>query len=217
MSERKEEDVKEKGRKRNKSPRAKPFPGRSGRWLFLLLILMQNWFCVDAAVERLEPKGEAEVPGIIIVSDAVEGTFVDLGGKSLQEEQKEKHPRKWERSKGADWTEMRKEEKRFLCTLLHGSTWSTERKYMRRNKGTFDIFFGVEHRLRKEDMEEQFNKEAKEGWRLAASAARMTEKMAEDDDRKHTSGQQLGSSCGSRRRERLSRFRGVKEESHKLG
>ena len=31
-------------------------------------------------------KGEAEVPEIIIVSDAVEGTFVDLDGKSLQEE-----------------------------------------------------------------------------------------------------------------------------------
>ena len=42
---------------------------------------MQNWFCVDAAVGRLEPKGKAEVPEIIIVSDAVEGTFVDLGGQ----------------------------------------------------------------------------------------------------------------------------------------
>ena len=38
---------------------------------------------------RLEPNGEAEVREIIIVSDAVEGTFVDLDGKSLQEEQKE--------------------------------------------------------------------------------------------------------------------------------
>ena len=36
------------------------------------------------------------------VSDAVEGTFVDLDGKSLQEEEMEKHPRKWKRSKGAD-------------------------------------------------------------------------------------------------------------------
>ena len=37
---------------------------------------------------------------------------------------------------------------------------------MRRYKGTFDVFFGIEHRLRKEDMEEQFNREAKEGWRF---------------------------------------------------
>ena len=92
MSERNEEDVKEKDRKRNKSPRAKQFQGRSGRWLFLLLILMQNWFCVDAAA-TFKPKGEAEVPEIIIVSDAVEGTFVNLDGESLQKEQKEKYER----------------------------------------------------------------------------------------------------------------------------
>ena len=35
---------------------------------------------------RLEPEGKAEVPEIIIVSDAVEGTPVDLEGKSLQEQ-----------------------------------------------------------------------------------------------------------------------------------
>ena len=37
-------------------------------------------------------------------------------------------------------------------------------------------------------MEEQFNKEAKEGRRLAASAAIITEETAGDEDRKHTSG-----------------------------
>ena len=140
MSERKEEDL-EKGKKRDTSPRAKQFLGRSGRWLFLLLTLMQNWFCVDAAAGRLEPKGRAEVPEIMCVSDAVEGTFVDLDGRSLQEEQKGKHPRKWKRSKGVDWTETRKEEKRLRCTLLNGSAWSTEKKCMRRYNGTFDIFF----------------------------------------------------------------------------
>ena len=35
--------------------------------------------------------------------------------------------------------------------------------------------FGMEHRLRKEEMDEQFNKEAKQGWRLAADAARITD------------------------------------------
>ena len=35
---------------------------------------------------RLEPEGEAEVPEIIIVSDAVEGTFVDLDGQSRREQ-----------------------------------------------------------------------------------------------------------------------------------
>ena len=49
---------------------------------------------------------------------------------------------------------------------------------MRRYKGTSDIFFGTEHRLRKEEMEEQFNREAKAGRRFAASTARITEEMA---------------------------------------
>ena len=59
---------------------------------------------------------------------------------------------------------------------------------MKIDRGTFDVFFGIEHRLRKEEMEEQFNKEAKEGWRFAASSARITEETAGDEDRKHTSG-----------------------------
>ena len=59
---------------------------------------------------------------------------------------------------------------------------------MRRYKGTFDVFFGIEHRLRKEEMEEQFNSEAMEGWRFATSAARIAEEMAGAEDRKHTSG-----------------------------
>ena len=37
-------------------------------------------------------------------------------------------------------------------------------------------------------MEERFNEEAKEGWRFAASAARITEETAGGEDRKHTSG-----------------------------
>ena len=37
-------------------------------------------------------------------------------------------------------------------------------------------------------MEEQFNKEAKEGWRSAADAARITDETAGSEDRKYTSG-----------------------------
>ena len=37
-------------------------------------------------------------------------------------------------------------------------------------------------------MEEQFNKEAKQGWRLAADAARITDENSSIEDRKHTSG-----------------------------
>ena len=81
-----------------------------------------------------------------------------------------------------------KNEETLRCTLLNGSAWSTEGKYMRRYKGKCDILFGIEHRLRKEEMEEQNNREAKEGWRFAADAARITDEIASSDDRKHTSG-----------------------------
>ena len=61
-------------------------------------------------------------------------------------------------------------------------------KYMRRNRGTLDTFFGKEHGLRKEQMEEQFKKKkTKEGWRFAADAARMTDENANSEDHTHTS------------------------------
>ena len=59
---------------------------------------------------------------------------------------------------------------------------------MRRYKGTFDIFFGTEHRMRKEEMQEQFNKETKQRWRFPADAARITDEIASSEDRRHTSG-----------------------------
>ena len=49
-------------------------------------------------------------------------------------------------------------------------------------------------------MEEQSNKEAQEGWLFAASATSISEEMAGDEDRKHTSGHKPRSGCGSRRR-----------------
>ena len=61
---------------------------------------------------------------------------------------------------------------------------------MRRYKGNCEIFFFGDraHRLRNEEKEEQFNREAKEGWRFAADAARKTDERASSEDRKHTSG-----------------------------
>ena len=53
---------------------------------------MSNWPDVEEARSmeesewRLEPEGEAEVQEIIIVSDAVEGTFVDLDGETRREQ-----------------------------------------------------------------------------------------------------------------------------------
>ena len=53
---------------------------------------------------------------------------------------------------------------------------------MRRYKGTFDIF-RIEHSMREEEMEEQTNKEVKEGWRVAADDARMKRSLAKKKER----------------------------------
>ena len=82
---------------------------------------------------------------------------------------------------------MHKNLKTVRCASLNGSAWSTERKHMKRYKGIFDIFFGIEHRMKKEESEKQFNKEAKQGWRFAADAARIIGESAGSEDRKHTS------------------------------
>ena len=48
-------------------------------------------------------------------------------------------------------------------TLVNGSARCMERKDMRRYNGTFEIFFEIGHRMRRKEMEEQFNKEARDG------------------------------------------------------
>ena len=95
---------------------------------------------------------------------------------------------RWKQPKGEAGANIKKEEKLLRCRLSNGSAWSTKRKYMRRCKGKCDIFFGIKHVLRKEEMEEQFNREAKEGWRFAADAARISDGRARGEDRQHTSG-----------------------------
>ena len=82
---------------------------------------------------------------------------------------------------------MRKKAKELRCTVLSGSAWSTEKKYMKRYN-VRDLFYGWTTELRKEEMEDQFNREGKEGWRYAADAARITNERASSDDQKHTSG-----------------------------
>ena len=107
-----------------------------------------------------------------------------LGEIQFKEDREtESVPYRWKESKGEDGTNMKKEARFLRCTLLNGSAKSTEEKYMksievyfaqrvdveyrekymRRHKGKCDIFFGIGHRLSKEKMEEQFNRETKKG------------------------------------------------------
>ena len=76
----------------------------------------------------------------------------------------------------------------MICLLLNGLPWSKENLYMERCKSTYDIIFGIERRLRREDMEDKFNKKAKQGWRFAADAPVQTNESAGSVDCKHTSG-----------------------------
>ena len=79
--------------------------------------------------------------------------------------------RNFHQEEGKNRSEMQKKLKMVRCALLNGSAWSTDRKYMRRYRGTFDVLFEIGHRIRREELEEQFNKESKQGWRFAADAA----------------------------------------------
>ena len=179
-AQRKEEEKEKKCKNSDKRPSTRQVFGISERWLFLLVLLGQSWLCVNAATEGLQKRTE--------VMERWQQQQVQVKGSRWVEE----IPQRWKQPKGEDRTKSEKEAKQLrctlLCTLLNGSAWSTERKYMRRYRGKCDIFFGIEHRLRKEEMEEQFNKEAKEGWRFPADAARITDERAGIGDQKHTSG-----------------------------
>ena len=160
------------------------------------MLMAESWLCVNAAAEELQKRTE------------MMEIWKHLEAQGKESRWAEEISQRWKQPKGEDRAEMKKEAELLRCTLLNGSAWSTERKYMRRYKGKCDIFFGMEHRLRKQEMEETFNKEAKEGWRFAANAAKITEETTGSEDRKHTSGavfvaidSNLGAgSCWCRRR-----------------
>ena len=53
---------------------------------------------------------------------------------------------------------------------------------MERHEGTYDMFFGIEHRLRKKEVEEKFNKKTNIRWRFAADGARIADESAGSED-----------------------------------
>ena len=85
-------------------------------------------------------------------------------------------------------SEMQKPATTVRRTLLNGSAWSTERKYMRSHTSMFDICLGIVHRMRKEEMDEQLNKEVKQGWSFAAGAAMIIDESASSEVCKLSSG-----------------------------
>ena len=129
--------------------------------------------------------------------------------------------RRSQQEEGKDRKEMQKESRTARCTLLNGATWNTEKKFMSRYKGTFDIFFGIEHKMRKEEMEEQFNDRSQIRTEdLQPTQQESSMKMPSSEDRKHTSG---GVFCYSgqllweqllakKKKEQLSQFEATREE-----
>ena len=185
--------------------------GKFGTWLFVLLLLGQSGIGVSAAAEGPQRR-------------AVAMMRMQQEVQFKESRWMEEIPQRWRRPKGEERTEN-KEVRVLRCALFDGSVWSTEKKCMRRFKGKCDIFFGVEHRMKKEEMKEQFNKEAMRVSRSAADAARITDDRAGSEDRKHTSGgvfvavdSNLGAVVGAvQEKERQLQSQATKKESLKLG
>ena len=93
MSERKEEDLRKKGRERIKRSQDETVSGKIWKMALPCFDLDAELVTCRRSSGEAEAEREAEVPVIIIVSDAVEDIPVDLDGKSLLEEQKDKHCR----------------------------------------------------------------------------------------------------------------------------
>ena len=153
-----------KGRKSDKSPRTGQVLGKSGRWL-----------CQRCSRRIAEKDGD-------------DGKVAAAGSSSEREQMCGGDPTKVESAtrRRQDWNEKRAKE-----AEVHLAKWISleyREEYVRRYQGTCDSPFGIEHRLIKGEMKEQFNKEAKEGWRLVADAARITDERAGSEDQQHTSG-----------------------------
>ena len=106
---------------------------------------------------------------------------------------------------------MPKPPKTVICTLC------TEKKYVEMHKCTFDIF-EIEHRMKKVELEEQFNKEVKQGWRFAADAANSEDCNHTSDGVFVTIDSDLGDVVDKEEGAVMScRSQGTKDESPKRG
>ena len=88
--------------------------------------------------------------------------------------------------------EARKPARSEIWMLAQGFGVKHGEQYSELYKGTNDLFLGTEHMMRKEETEEKFNKEEKQGCMIAADAAGTTEETANSEDCKHTPGGVFG-------------------------
>ena len=81
-----------------------------------------------------------------------DGQWKEIAGNGWYEKENEELFQEQTRTK--DRIERRKPTKMRRCTLLNGSARSTATTYMKGCKGASDIFFGIERRMKEEEMEE---------------------------------------------------------------
>ena len=65
---------------------------------------------------------------------------------------------------------------------------ATEKAYIEQYREDIDVFFGIEHRIKGEEAEQQFNHVAKKNLKRAVSEARETKRSKRQEDKKPTSG-----------------------------
>ena len=52
--------------------------------------------------------------------------------------------------------------------MFQGISFRTQKAYIEQYRENIDVFFGIEHRMKRKEMEEQFNEESKQGWRVCS-------------------------------------------------
>ena len=101
---RQEEEVGKKGRR----PRARQLLGKSGRWLFLLVLLEENWLCVNAAADGVQKRTE--------MMERWQQQEVQVKERRWAEEL----PQRWKQPEGEDRTEKKK---RGKVAEVHLAEW----------------------------------------------------------------------------------------------
>ena len=157
------------GRETDVPKRDKPW-GSLGGGSFSFLHLEQNWLCVNAAAEGLQKRTEMMVR-------------MQQEVRVKESRRAEEIPQRWWQPQGEIRTEMKEEAKLLRCTI----GLEHREKVHEKIQWKVRCLFGIENRLKEEEMEEQFNREAKERWRFAADAARITDERTGSEDQKHTS------------------------------
>ena len=133
----------ESERKREGEEVARVGVGGSGakeRWIFLVLMVVHNFGVADTASGNIQKKG-GKMEEIRRKKELARISWAEQEDKrQCQEQGRGKSRMRW---------------KTVRCNLLNGSAWCIEKKQMTKYTRTFDIFFEIEHRMRREEIEEQ--------------------------------------------------------------